>query len=64
MKKKKYSVPYQVNYHQHPLMWEVEAYSKIEARKTAIRDLSTDADVVHIASTRHILEMGEIKKRF
>jgi hypothetical protein len=62
MKKKKYSVPYQVYYHQYPLYWEVIAFSKIEAREKAVHDLSTDLDVYHIASIRHIIEMGEVEK--
>jgi hypothetical protein len=62
MIKKKYSVPYQVNYHQYPLFWEVVACDKKEAREKAVQDLSSDSDVFHIASTRHIIEMGEVKK--
>ena len=62
MKKYKFSVPYLVNYHNTPLFWGVEATNKTEARKKAVQELSTDSDVYHVASTRHIINLGEAKK--
>lgn len=61
-KLKRYSVPYLMNYDNDVRQWEVKAFSKQDAREIAKKELSTDADLKHVGSVAHIIDMGEVKQ--
>lgn len=59
--KKRFYVPYLIKNDNDVRQWEVEAYSKTEAREIAFRQLSTDPKLRKVGSITHVLDMGEVK---